>query len=176
MPKLLKFELFPTHTLHLFLFREVKNGAELLSKLLAFELELALMNTDMIYDEFQVLIAANKSLHSLEAKDMTTKNVHSELVFNIAASKHITASLKKFGITNKSESILVAIFDATEEKLQGITNLVQGREVEPTRLNEDLKRTFNEQMATKSYSLTAEEVQAKGILNAIVNHISVRDS
>jgi len=171
-----KFELFPNHSLHLFLFNEVKNSNELLKKLQKFELELAMMNAEVIPDIFPVLVAANKSLYGFETKNMTTKNIHSELVFNISGGKHITSAIKKFGITSKSNMILVGIFDATKEKLEEIPKLIKGELVDSNALNDQLSKTFNKTQAKKVYKITEEEFATKGIVASIVIRIAVRES
>jgi len=106
---------------------------------------------------------------------MTTKNVHSELVFNISGGKHITSSLKKFGITSKSKMILVGIFDGTKEKLEEIPRLIKGNEV-ISNFNQELSKTFNLNQAKKVYNISDEEIAVKGIIDAIVNRIAVRDT
>lgn len=104
--KVLKFELFPGRSLHLLLFEIVENVHNIRDRLLKGEFELALMNTDLvnlplnfaiidaqwfekIFDEFQIGVAANKALASQKSSKMRTKNLHSELIFQLGCQKNV---------------------------------------------------------------------------------------
>ena len=60
-----------------------------------------------------VLAAANKALIAESRGKLTTKTLHSECVFNLSGSKHISQSLSKWGVSDTATSVLVACFDAT---------------------------------------------------------------
>eukprot|EP01125_Pyxidicula_operculata_P018642 TRINITY_DN6637_c0_g1_i1.p1 TRINITY_DN6637_c0_g1~~TRINITY_DN6637_c0_g1_i1.p1 ORF type:complete len:100 (+),score=14.22 TRINITY_DN6637_c0_g1_i1:245-544(+) len=61
---------------------------------------------------------------------MKTHTVHSELVYRLAASNNISASLKKFGIDKTSTSLILAIFDASSEEIESSKKRVIGDEVQ----------------------------------------------
>lgn len=46
-----------------------------------------------IADPFQVLVAANRAVHLNKTGKMTTKNVHSEVLFCLSASKNVRISI-----------------------------------------------------------------------------------
>ncbi|KAI3842311.1 hypothetical protein MKW98_026101, partial [Papaver atlanticum] len=52
-----------------------------------------------IPDVFPLLAAAQKTLIAKSRDSLTTRSLHSELVFNYSGSKHITESLKRCGIS-----------------------------------------------------------------------------
>ncbi len=90
---------FPNHAVYLALFTDVSNTSEIVKKLLNSELEFAFINPEMvkhttifnfqITDSFQVLVAANIAYSRFATGTLITKNVHSELVFVLAASKNV---------------------------------------------------------------------------------------
>eukprot|EP01119_Soliformovum_irregulare_P005092 TRINITY_DN16489_c0_g1_i1.p1 TRINITY_DN16489_c0_g1~~TRINITY_DN16489_c0_g1_i1.p1 ORF type:complete len:171 (-),score=38.53 TRINITY_DN16489_c0_g1_i1:34-546(-) len=167
-----RFDPFPSHSIHLFLFDQVSNSDVLLQKLLNLEIEMALMNTEMIVDHFQVLVAANMALSASETKTMKTKNVHSELVYLIAANKNINPSIKAFGINKTSSRILVAVFDGTREKLDSVGNMVQGNSIELSQLSNG----YDELKVKKNYKITDHELKIGTLLDAIVNAIVNRET
>jgi EKC/KEOPS complex subunit CGI121/TPRKB len=98
-------------------------------------------------DVFPVLAAAHKALLSKSREALTTRTLHSELVYNLSGSKHvcerallpspvtlsalcagvvtvcvglglqITESLKRCGIADDTRYILAARFDASDEEV-----------------------------------------------------------
>jgi len=105
-------------TLHLLLFSDVTNSKELLNYMQAGTLdpELAFLNALLIPHVFPVLAAAHKALLSKCRGCLTTKTLHSELVYNYSGSKHITESLKRCGINDSTTYVLVARFCATPDE------------------------------------------------------------
>ncbi|RWS08258.1 hypothetical protein B4U79_18174 [Dinothrombium tinctorium] len=73
-------------------------------------LMLCLINASLIADKKQVMVAANKALHSSIANKLKTKSLNSEILFNLSPSKNINTALNTFGINSKAkEFIAVAI-------------------------------------------------------------------
>lgn len=46
-----------------------------------------------VLDEFQVLVAAHRALHAHLRGEMKTKNVHSELVYNLGAVQNVPSTI-----------------------------------------------------------------------------------
>ena len=59
---------------------------------------------------------------------LTTQTLHSELVFNLAGSKHIMHALACFSVTDASSTLIVARFDASADDLDTLRALVKGTE------------------------------------------------
>mmetsp|Transcript_21609 Transcript_21609/g.30203 ORF Transcript_21609/g.30203 Transcript_21609/m.30203 type:complete len:179 (+) Transcript_21609:48-584(+) len=178
MGKTFTFELHPNRTLHLILYKNVKNAKDLRALLLQGKEEVGFINAELILDEFQVLVAANKAIHYQKLGQMITKNIHAELVYNLSPNTNISSSLKQFGIGDSTHILLVALFDASEDKIAHIKSLVQGEEVE---LNEQSQlpfgSTFHAQHAKKAYQLTNEEVNSPHtLLPTLVNLIAIKDA
>ncbi|KAL4600865.1 hypothetical protein ACB092_11G230700 [Castanea dentata] len=72
------------------------------------EPEVAFLNASLIPDVFPVLAAAHKTLVSKSRESLTTRTLHSELVYNYSGSKHITESLKRCGISESTTYILTS--------------------------------------------------------------------
>ena len=171
MSKRFYFDLFPNYYLDTFLFTEVTNSKDILKQLPQFIF--ACSNPQLIADEFQLLISANKTIFAKENNEMKTKNIHSELVYTLSASNNvrhqhclflcclllcclficclllvylliciylllhqiqISESFKKFGISETSDKMIVATFNAPTEKINNIVNKtwIQGKQLSLT--------------------------------------------
>ncbi|KAG0536640.1 hypothetical protein BDA96_03G081000 [Sorghum bicolor] len=106
-------------TISLALFSDVSNSRELLDLMQSGKLEpeVAFLNASLVPDVFPVLAAALKALLSKSRESLTTRTLHSELVYNYSGSKHITESLKRCGISDDTTYILAACFDASDEEV-----------------------------------------------------------
>ena len=109
------------------LFRNVQNPLEIREKLMKGQLDATVINAKLIPDILQIFVAANKAAKSRQNGKALTKTVHTELIYNLSPTKKVTESLKIFGISEKSEDLLVVTFDDDNgEKLQNIKNVIQG--------------------------------------------------
>ena len=109
------------------LFRNVQNPLEIREKLMKGQLDATVINAKLIPDILQIFVAANKAAKSRQNGKALTKTVHTELIYNLSPTKKVTESLKIFGISEKSQDLLVVTFDDDNgEKLQNIKNVIQG--------------------------------------------------
>ncbi|CAH9100409.1 unnamed protein product, partial [Cuscuta europaea] len=120
------------NTLSIILFSDVSNSKELLESMQAgtLEPEVALLNASLIPDVFPLLAAAHKTLVSKSRESLTTRTLHSELVYNYSGSKHISESLKRCGISDNSSYVLAARFGASTDEIAAIQNLIKGTKAE----------------------------------------------
>ena len=102
-------ELHAGRPLHLILFRNVSNGAALRERMIAGEIDAALMDATMLTGSLHLLAAANKALLA-ESSKMITKSLHSELVYSLSATRSIDASLRTFGVSNGTSEVVAAFF------------------------------------------------------------------
>lgn len=114
------------------LFKNVTNAGDVHAALLArtLEPELALLNPTPVASLWHVQLAAHKALVSVARGSLTTHGLHSEVVFNLSASKHITEGLRRFGMAPDATAVLVCRFDATAEEVAKIQALVAGELVD----------------------------------------------
>ncbi|CAH1426003.1 unnamed protein product [Lactuca virosa] len=161
-------------TLSVALFTEVANSKELLELMQAgtLEPEVALLNASLIPDIFPVLAAAHKTLVSKSRDSLTTRTLHSELVYNYSGSKHISESLKRCGISDSTTYILAARFNASEEELNAMKTLIKGKEIDL----EELEGRANKSQILKQYKITGVELGISTIGDAITCRIASRDA
>lgn len=64
---------------------------------------------------------------------LTTKTVHSEVVYNFSAMKSISSAFKAFGLSDENPTLLIAVVttpkDNPREQLKHIRSIVHGAEV-----------------------------------------------
>ncbi|KAI6701312.1 hypothetical protein NL676_015636 [Syzygium grande] len=137
------FDISNGDTLSVALFADVANSKELLDSMQAgtLEPEVALLNALLIPDIFPVLAAAHKTLLSNSRGSLTTRTLHSELVYNYSGSKHITESLKRCGISDSSTYVLAARFNASLDEMKAIAALISGKEIELEELEGESKHS-----------------------------------
>ncbi|XP_030523228.1 EKC/KEOPS complex subunit Tprkb isoform X4 [Rhodamnia argentea] len=161
-------------TLSVALFTDVTNSKELLDSMQAgtLEPEVALLNALLIPDIFPVLAAAHKTLLSNSRGSLTTRTLHSELVYNYSGSKHITESLKRCGISDSSTYVLAARFNASPDEMKAIAALTGGREIEL----EELEGKANLAQIQKHYKISGPELGISSLADAITCRIAARDA
>ncbi|GMH02696.1 hypothetical protein Nepgr_004535 [Nepenthes gracilis] len=162
------------NTLSLSLYSEVTNSKELLDSMQAGKLEpeVALLNASLIPDVFPVLAAAHKTLRAKARESLTTRSLHSELVYNYSGSKHISESLKRCGISDNSTYILAAWFDAAPDDIKAIGNIIAGKEIDL----EELKGRANTAQIQKHYKISVLELEMGSLADAITCRIAARDA
>ncbi|GMP38273.1 hypothetical protein CsSME_00009584 [Camellia sinensis var. sinensis] len=150
--------------LSLALFTDVTNAKELLDLMQAgtLEPEVAFLNASLIPEVFPVLAAAHKTLLAKSRDSLTTRTLHSELVFNYSGSKHITESFKRCGISESSTYILVARFGTSVDEMKAVEKLINGKEI-------DLEELVH-------YKITGPELGISSLADAIVCRIAARDA
>ncbi|XP_010530887.1 PREDICTED: EKC/KEOPS complex subunit Tprkb [Tarenaya hassleriana] len=162
------------NTLSVSLFSDVTNSKDLLNSIQAGTLdpEVAFLNASLIPDIFPLLAAAHKALVSKSRDLLTTRTLHSELVYNYSGSKHITESLKRCGISDDSTYILAARFNSSPDEMDKVAKLINGKEIEL----EELKTRANQSQILKHYKIPSQELGVSSLGDAIVCRIAARDA
>lgn len=113
-------------------------------------------------------------------KNLITKGVHSELVYNLSASRNISRALHTFGVASTTTDVLLAIVDVDKTDMQKVREIVKGAEVSD--VDKGLRDTLDIERVSKAYDLSKEERKwGEGdetwnlLVNAIVTRIAVRD-
>ncbi|KAJ8766602.1 hypothetical protein K2173_001122 [Erythroxylum novogranatense] len=168
------FDIYGGNTLSLSLFTDVTNSKVLLDSIQAgtLEPEVALLNASLIADVFPILVAAHKTLVAKSRDALTTRTLHSELVYNYSGSKHITESFKRFGISDSSTYILAARCNASLDEMKAVEKLINGKEIDL----EELAARANEAQIQKHYKISGLEVGLSSLADAITCRIAVRDA
>lgn len=160
--------------LTLALFVDVTNSKELLGLMQAgtMEPEVALFNASLIPDVFPVLAAAYKTLVAKSRESLTTRTLHSELVYNYSGSKHISESLKRCGISDSTTYVLVARFGASNDEIIAIEELIKGKEIDLV----ELEGRANQAQIQKHYKISGVELAISSLGDAITCRIAARDA
>lgn len=159
-------------TISFALFDDVKNAEELRKCVMNGEFEATLLKTTMIADVFQVLTAANRALHLQKIGKMTTKNVHSEVLYCLAATKNISDSFRKFGIGDADTSVFVVVLNDTDNRTMDlIQSKVQGTQLPA----EDVKKFTDETLVKRTFKITEAELSVNSLTDILVSKVASKD-
>ncbi|KAK2968467.1 hypothetical protein RJ640_030078 [Escallonia rubra] len=136
------------------------------------EPEVAFLNASLVPDVFPVLAAAHKTLVAKSRESLTTRTLHSELVYNYSGSKHISESLKRCGISDTSTYVLVARFGASSDETTAMGKLIKGKEIDL----EELQGRANQAQIQKHYKIPGPELVISSVGDAITCRIAARDT
>ncbi|ORX48315.1 kinase binding protein CGI-121 [Hesseltinella vesiculosa] len=103
-------DLYPdVGSVHMALFKDVKNAQQLRKRLLDQDttLQCALIDASMVFNGVHVLLACNRAIHDWQHDQLKTHNVHSEIVFDFSPTSNIAQTFKRFGIDDQSQNIVV---------------------------------------------------------------------
>nr|CAG8605196.1 12253_t:CDS:10 [Entrophospora candida] len=119
-------QLYPNRGLiHISLFINVKNSTELKKRLLSHDSELSYA----FVDAKVLLIAINNAVHYENLGILKTHNVHSEIVYNLSPTTNISESLRRFGISNSSNTILIIKVGEDSDNVKShLSKLIDGEE------------------------------------------------
>ncbi|KAF9363469.1 hypothetical protein BGX34_004085 [Mortierella sp. NVP85] len=126
--------------IHVACFSAVKNAADLKERLQAQDqtLTLAMVESNLIMDIFQVLLAATKAAKDNESGKLSTQSMSSEILYNLSPTKNIAESLKRFGITEQTTSLIaVKIGGNPDEVLEEMSSTVEGNLVSFCNLDQE---------------------------------------
>ncbi|KAM6551089.1 hypothetical protein CsatB_000901 [Cannabis sativa] len=161
-------------TLALALYSDVTNAKELQDSMQAgtLEPEVAFLNASLIPDVFPLLAAAHKTIVAKSRESLTTRTLHSELVYNYSGSKHITESLKRCGISESSSYVLAARFNASPDEMKGVEKLINGKQIDL----EELGVRADQAQILKQYKISSVELRVSSLADAITSRIAARDA
>lgn len=153
------------------LFTNLQNPQEIRDNLKNGTVQFCAIRPQLIYDAFQVVVAANKAV---AAEKLTTKTVYSEILFNLSFSKNITQSFQKFGLEEKGKNVLVAVIvqnDAVDEAKK-LMDVVKGDVVDLGKLRE----FCDVNALKKAYKLSdCETKNSDVLLGSVVSRIAAKD-
>ncbi|XP_029351238.1 EKC/KEOPS complex subunit TPRKB isoform X1 [Echeneis naucrates] len=129
--------------------------------------------SSQLVSPFQVLVAANKAVHSQKIGKMKTRSLYSEIIFNLSPTNNISEAFKRFGIADGDESVLVVLVHNKDEShhLADITAQVDGLQVpvdEVSSLSDSAK-------IRKLYKVTPQEEKCGTLLDAVVCRMAIKD-
>ncbi|KAF9572474.1 hypothetical protein EC968_009860 [Mortierella alpina] len=160
--------------IHMACFTGVKNAPELKERFQNQDetLSFALVESTLIMDVFQLLLAATKAAHDNEAGNLTTKVLSSEIIYNLSPSKSIAESLKRFAISENTTSLIaVKIGGNPDEVMEDMSRTVEGNLVSFSKLDQEKDMVRLRQY----YKIDPKVTEDKDILNWITGAIATKD-
>nr|XP_031846479.1 EKC/KEOPS complex subunit TPRKB-like [Nomia melanderi] len=158
----------------IYLFAYVQNIDEVRLKVLNGELSCAVVKAALVVDVFQILVAANKAAVNEKMKQLTTKSLYTELLYNLSMSKNISRSLIEFGINDRDKNIVVAqIHKINDEKSlsQPLLDSVKGERIAISRLSE----FSDHDLIRKTYKIDDDELTVSNLADSVVSRISCKE-
>ncbi|KAK2858852.1 hypothetical protein Q5P01_003472 [Channa striata] len=166
-------ELFPDYKVTQMLFKEVKNAAALRQSAVEGKLQCALINPTMLVNHFQVLVAANKAVHLQKTGKMKTRNIYSEIIFNLSPTNNISEAFKRFGISDGDDGVMVVLVHNKDETelFSDIVAKVDGLQVPVG----DISSLSDHAKIKKLYKVTPQEEKCGTLLDAVVCRMATKD-
>ena len=132
------------------------------------------MNARMIVDIFPIQAAAIRSLLSEQQNNLTTKTLHSELVYNVSGSRNVTEAYRRFGIADESDKILIAVFDddSSGTKMDSICRRIDGEHQQLVGLPQ--KEAGDLQRIRKYFKIQPSEEKNTSLVEAVVTRIAIK--
>eukprot|EP01023_Acetabularia_acetabulum_P027134 TRINITY_DN2569_c1_g1_i1.p2 TRINITY_DN2569_c1_g1~~TRINITY_DN2569_c1_g1_i1.p2 ORF type:complete len:207 (+),score=46.74 TRINITY_DN2569_c1_g1_i1:72-623(+) len=169
----IKFESMPERYLSCLLFKNVTNAAEIRKKIVGQQLPIdySFIDAAILPSTLVLNVAAYKAILNHKQHKKQTNTIHSELVYFLSPSKHIADSLKRYGVNDNTTSLIVARFEATDEEIQKIKQIVQGEQVGFS----ELEKLQDLQQIRKAAKISDEEMQISGLTDAILFRIAAKE-
>lgn len=104
---------------------------------------------------------------------MSTRNVFTEIVYNLSGSRNISKALQRFGVADDTCDILIAIPNARAEHIALIRDAVDGSE--QTAIADGLKELSDVKQITSVYGISDQELRNAPLLDSVVSRMACRD-
>ncbi|KAL4159514.1 hypothetical protein PRNP1_000091 [Phytophthora ramorum] len=167
------YALFGDRTLHVGYYTGVKNSPALRQGLLDKKFDVALLNAQLIVGPFQLHAAASRALLCDASGRLTTHSLHAELVFNMAGSRNVSESFKRFGVNDDTSSLVVCVFDADEAALKEVETLVEGMQLPFEELGSHLT-DGDMKLIKKFYKISEQELTQSSLVDAATCRIATK--
>ncbi|KAJ2961107.1 hypothetical protein NQZ79_g3624 [Umbelopsis isabellina] len=163
-------------SVHVALFKNVKNAPDLRQRLLSQDttLSVALVNATLVVSKFQILLAVNKAVHKEASGKLKTHNVNSEIVYDFSSTNNISQSLRRYGVADDSTALIVIKVGGDPSETENIMKTdVHGELVSLSSIPE-----FTDMAAVrKYYQLNDKELpnDAEGLMPLIAGAMALKE-
>lgn len=154
-------------------FRDVRNAKDIRAKMLKGEFAATFVNASLVVDVFQLLVAVSTAFHNKKYDCMATRNLFTEIVYNLSSTRSMSKALTRFGIADDTTNLVVLIPNATSTNILDVRSAIDGSEVAD--VPEGIKQTSDLAQIRKVYGLTDDEERTGSLLDAIVTRMACRD-
>ena len=167
------FPLFPGSVVRVFYFEDVTNAKDIVKVIRSGEIRGGLVRAEKVISTFVLLSAAGRVLHNSLNKQLKTRGLGTELLYQLSASKSINFALKTFGVGEDCTSLLAVLFDPTDEEVSQIKRLVAGTLQDPRTIDE--ANEAKTKALSKLYKIRPQHYTRLSLGDAIANLLAVRD-
>lgn len=157
---------FPEKTLHIAVFDEVSNSAEVCAWVRTPEAGCAAIDARMVVDSSQLFAAALVALHADARGKLATHGLYSEALFALSASRQISDAFRRFGVSETCTRMVLITFDDAVAARLAVN--VSGKLVDPS----SLAAGCDEAAVRKAYKVTESELRIGTLADAIVSRIA----
>ena len=171
-----KLDIYPEYTATVALLIDVKNTSEIRSNLLSGKLNCALLNTEIIADVFSLLQACNKAVYSNTNKTMRTRNLHTEILFNLSPSNSIKESLTTFGVSDTQTNLIGVCLRKDDDVTDGMDTLLKMVDGATTKPLCDIEKYCDTNRITKLYKVSEDELSIGSLADAVVLRVATKDA
>lgn len=155
------------------LFSKIRNASKLRSDATNGATLAALLDPTLLTGPFHVLTSVNKSVVQKELQQTKTKNIYSEIIYNLSQSTNISGAFKKFGIKDTSENVLLVMLHSSVEgnEVDDVACKIEGTEVTV----DSIASYSDPEAIAKEYQIMACEREISSLEDSVVTRIVARD-
>ncbi|KAG0237503.1 hypothetical protein BGW42_000713 [Actinomortierella wolfii] len=159
---------------HIACYTDVKNASALKERLEAQDktLTIGLVESKLILDVFQLLTAATRTALDERAGKLRTNSVNAEIVYNLSPTNNIAESLRRFGISDSTTSLIaIKIGGEASTVLEEMNKTVDGTLTSFSNLEQEAD------LATlrKYYKIDPKVTDKEQILNWIIGAMAMKN-
>lgn len=97
------------------LLSNIRETMEIKKKIVEQTIRCCCITPSLVVDPFQIAVAADKACLARSRNKLVTRNINTELLYNLSVSKHISKSLVKFGMQEHDTNAVIAIIGSEED-------------------------------------------------------------
>lgn len=124
-------------------------------------------------DPLQVAIAANRAVISEKRNTMATRNVFTEILYNLSLTKNIGKSLSKFGIENDTDLLVCFLITPGNDNSNEILAKIKGKPSQIRNL-QNLRDLYKIKSVYKFNDLKCD-VSLREMLQVIISRMASKD-
>ena len=137
------------------LFNNVTNSKKLRELIFMGSLDCALIRPSLVTGQSQLFCAAESAFLKELNQTMKTKNINTEIIFNLHPEHQISEALKSISITDQSKSVLaVTLDDEDGSKMKSVRQSVEGSVVP----FEEIRMLVDPKAVKALYKMTDDEI------------------
>ncbi|EGC30158.1 hypothetical protein DICPUDRAFT_158138 [Dictyostelium purpureum] len=148
--------IYPDNNITILLFKNVENSKEIKELITNNQMECAIANCKPIYDHQQILIAATRSIGCLLEAKKPNYNINKDIINRLSPSGNYTEAFNNFGLNSDDKEFFVFLFNASEDKIKKIREVIKGEEVDIS--NNTINPFFDVESAKKLYKITESDL------------------